>query len=69
MIINALRKKYEADIAAAQANIQVYIDNPTGIGEHPDLVSAVDEQIQVMAEAADKLGIIDVYFVETSNLT
>lgn len=69
MIIDALRKKYEADIAAAQANIQVYIDNPAGIGEHPDLVAAVDHQVQVMAEAEDKLDVINAYFVETSNLT
>ena len=33
-MINALRKKYEAEVAAAKANIDVYINNPVGIGEH-----------------------------------
>jgi hypothetical protein len=37
-MINALRKKYEAEVAAAKVNIDVYIKNPVGIGEHPDLV-------------------------------
>ncbi len=55
MIIDALQKKYEAEIAAAKANIQVYIDNPAGIGEHPDLVSAVDFEMAKLAEAEDKL--------------
>ena len=55
VIIEALRLKYEAEIAAAKANIQVYIDNPAGIGEHPDLVAAVDEQLVKLAEAEDKL--------------
>ena len=41
-IIKALEKKYEADIAEAEANIGVYISNPAGIGEHSDLVAAVD---------------------------
>tara|TARA_B100000029_G_scaffold503013_1_gene579254 strand:+ start:811 stop:999 length:189 start_codon:yes stop_codon:yes gene_type:complete len=54
-MIEALQKKYEAEIAVAKANIQVYIDNPAGIGEHPDLVSAVDEQMTKLAEAEDKL--------------
>ncbi len=54
-MIEALQKKYEAEIAAAKANIQVYIENPAGIGEHPDLVSAVDEQMSKLAEAEDKL--------------
>jgi hypothetical protein len=55
MLVEALRLKYEAEIAAARANIQVYIDNPAGIGEHPDLVAAVDEQLVKLAEAEDKL--------------
>ena len=59
MILEALRKKYESDIASARANIQVYIDNPAGIGEHPDLVSAVDEQVTLLAEAEDKLSTLE----------
>ena len=54
-IIKALEKKYEADIAEAEANIGVYITNPAGIGEHPDLVAAVDSQVAKAAEAKDKL--------------
>ena len=55
MIFQALRLQYEAEISKAKANIQVYLDNPAGIGEHPDLVSAVDEQMTKLAEAEDKL--------------
>ena len=55
MMIEALQKKYEAEIASARTNIQVYLTNPAGIGEHPDLVSAVDEQVAKLAEAEDKL--------------
>ena len=39
-MIVALRKIYEAEIAHARANIDVYLNSPVGIGEHPDLVSA-----------------------------
>ena len=55
MILKALGFKYKAQIAEAKANIQVYMDNPAGIGEHPDIVAAVDEQITKLAEAEDKL--------------
>ena len=44
-MINALRKKYEAEVAAAKVNIDVYINNPVGIGEHPDLVGAMDLEV------------------------
>ena len=55
MILEALLKKYEAEILSAEANIEVYKNNPVGIGEHPDLVAAVDEQVAKLAEAEDKL--------------
>ncbi len=57
-IIKALEQKYLAEIAEGEANIGVYIANPAGIGEHPDLVAAVDTQVARIAEAHDKLEII-----------
>ena len=54
-LINALSKKYEAEIANAKANVEVYIRNPAGIGEHPDLSAAIDSQIDIIAHAEDKL--------------
>jgi len=58
-ILEALRKKYEGDIAVARANIQVYINNAAGIGEHPDVVQAVDEQMELIADAQDKLNVLN----------
>ena len=54
-IVVALRRKYEAEIDCARANVQVYMNNPVGVAEHPDIVASVDNQIQVIAEARDKL--------------
>lgn len=51
----ALEARYKAEMAAAKANIEVYLSNPTGIGEHPDLVEAIDSQVAILAEAEDKL--------------
>lgn len=54
-ILKALEAKYLGEIAEANANIGVYINNPAGIGEHPDIVAAVDSQVTKLAEAEDKL--------------
>ena len=62
MIIDALRKKYEAEIAAAKANIDVYNRNPAGIGEHPDLVQAVDTEVVKLADAEDKLNTLNKHY-------
>ena len=57
-LLDALRKKYEGEIAAAKANINVYITNPVGIGEHPNLVAAVDSEIEKLTTATDKLNVL-----------
>ena len=62
MIIDALRKKYEAEIASAKANIDVYNRNPAGIGEHPDLVQAVDTEVVKLADAEDKLNTLNKHY-------
>ena len=61
-ILGALRKRYEADIASALANIEVYSINPAGIGDHSDIVSAVDSEVVKLSEAADKLDALIEFF-------
>ena len=58
-LLDALRQKYEGEIAAAKANIYVYITNPVGIGEHPNLVAAVDSEVEKLADATDKLNVLN----------
>ena len=61
-ILVALRKRYEADVASALANIEVYNTNPTGIGDHANIVSAVDSKVAKLADAADKLNALIEFF-------
>jgi hypothetical protein len=53
-LLNALYTFYEGNIAKAQANLMVYLDNPAGIGEHPDIIEAMDSQVQILVENQDK---------------
>ncbi len=61
-LVKALAKKYEADILNAKANIEVYVTNPAGIGEHPDLAAAIDSQVDIIAHAEDKLGVLNKHY-------
>ena len=55
MILEALEKKYNAEIAEADATIKVYLENPVGIGEHPQIVDAADKQIAKICRNKEKL--------------
>tara|TARA_Y100001937_G_scaffold34402_1_gene49099 strand:- start:238 stop:444 length:207 start_codon:yes stop_codon:yes gene_type:complete len=53
-IISALHAKYEADIATADATVNIYLDNPVAIGEHPQHLEEIDKLLGKIAEAKDK---------------
>jgi hypothetical protein len=61
-LLEALCKKLEGEIEVAKANVMVYQRNSAGIGEHPDIVEAIEVQVAKIAEAEDKLETIKRHF-------
>jgi len=55
-MLEALIKKLEGEIEIAKANVLVYTRNPSGIGEHPEVVEAIESQISKIAEEQDKIN-------------
>jgi len=51
----ALILTYKGQIAAAHANIQVYLRHPAGIGDHSNIVAAIDEQVEIASNSQEKL--------------
>ena len=58
-ILEALRAKYEAEIAEADAVVNIYLDNSVGIGEHPQHIDEVNKQVEKIANAKEKLEVLD----------
>ena len=52
MLLRAVRLKNQAKMEEALANIEVY-QNSVGIGEHPDLVEAVETQVEKYVHALE----------------
>ena len=52
--MEALRKRYEADISVAKVTIEIYLNKSVGIGEHPQFVHEIDKQLEAIASAEDK---------------
>ena len=67
-ILNALRAKYEAEIAEADVTANIYLDNSVGIGEHPQHIDEVDKQIKKIASAKEKLNILDEFEPEKGDV-
>ena len=54
-LVKALGLKYQGAMEEARANIAIYMTSPAGIGEHPEIIEAIDTQIAKYAEAQEKL--------------
>ena len=64
-MLEALIKKLEGEIAVAKANIEVYLNHSVGIGEHPNLVEAIETQVEIMATAQEKIDTIRKNFLNS----
>ena len=49
----------KGDLERAKTNVLVYMHNPAGIGEHSDVVEAIQAELDKMAIATDRLDMIE----------
>jgi hypothetical protein len=61
-MIIALRKHAEAHIEKHRMNVEVYLNNPVGVGEHSDIMDTIEKELNLMAEYMDQLEVLDQYF-------
>ena len=59
--LNALKKRYEAQIAESLATLSIYLTNSVGIGEHPQHLNEMDKLLQVIVDAEEKTKMIERY--------
>ena len=62
--IEAMKRLYKAEIEVYKAEVNNYIDNPVAVGEHGNLIETMDKLVQKIAEAEDKLIVLETHFNE-----
>ena len=68
--VSALRLRYEAQIAEAEANLALYLSghNLSAIGEHSDIMEEQDKWLGKLSEAKDKLEALRSIQLEDANI-
>ena len=61
-LIKALLAHAQGDIQKHVANVEVYLTNPAGIGEHSNIVEAIEQEINEIAKYQDQIDIINKCF-------
>jgi len=61
-ILQALKADATGNIEKARLNIEIYLKNPVGIGEHPDVLAAIQDQIDIIAHEEERIEVLQKYF-------
>ena len=61
-MLHTLLKHAEANVQLHKMNIRTYLVNPAGIGEHSDIMEAMQAELDKMAMHEDRLEVLDTYF-------
>ena len=61
-LIKALLAHAQGAIQKHVANVEVYLEHPAGIGEHSNIVEAIEQEINEIAKYQDQIDIINKYF-------
>jgi len=56
--LEAAKKYYEGVAAEAEATIDVYLENASGIGEHPQIMTELRKQIEIYSNALDGIDAV-----------
>ena len=62
-LLKALLAHAQGDIAKHKANVEVYLTNPVGIGEHSNVVEAIEEELNMIAKYEDQVSVIKKHFI------
>ena len=61
-MIEAIEDHARGHIKKHAMNVEVYLKNAAGVGEHPDILEAIEKELKLIAEYDDQLEVLNKYF-------
>ena len=61
MIYDALIEHAKGHIKKHSANVEIYMENAVGVGEHPDILEAIEKELTIIAQYHDQIEVLEKY--------
>ena len=61
-MLEAVENHALAHIHKHRMNVEIYLRNPVGVGEHSDIMDSIEKELDEMAKYHDQLEMIRTYF-------
>ena len=62
-LLRALLAHAQGDIAKHKANVEIYLEHPAGIGEHSNVLEAIEQEVNMIAKYEDLVEVIKKHFM------
>ena len=63
-IVQVLMQDAQAKINLAVMDVRILLNNPVGVGDHPNVMETIQEQLDVISKHKDRLSTLLEYFYE-----
>lgn len=61
-ILKAFKSHAQGHIDKHIANVEVLLQKPVGVAEHPDVIETIEKEVRIIADYDDLLQMINKYF-------
>ena len=61
-LLKALLSHAQGHLEKHKANVEIYLENSVGIGEHSDVMEAIEKELDMVAKYHDQIEILQKYF-------
>ena len=62
ILLKAVKSHAQGHIDKHVANIEIYLNQSVGIGEHSDIIESIEQELEEIAKYQDQLDIVEKYF-------
>ena len=62
-LLRALLAHAQGDSAKHKANVEIYLEHPAGIGEHSNVLEAIEQELNMIAKYEDQVEVIKKHFM------
>ena len=62
-LIRAVLAHAQGEIEKHKVNVNVYLENPVGIGEHSNIIEAIEQELDMIAKYEDQVEVIKKHFM------
>ena len=63
-LVDAALSSARGNLKRHKANVEVYLANPVGIGEHSNILEAIETELDAMSKYEERIQILEKYFVK-----